>query len=84
MLSRRYIKLILPLRLEWEPCYWLERDVQAGQRVVVRFAGRRTVGVVSEVNVSPDIDESRIQPVLDVESGLDPISPEEIIIKNRG
>lgn len=78
MLSRRYIKLILPLRLEWEPCYWLERDVQAGQRVVVRFAGRRTVGVVSEVNVSPDIDEPRIQPVLDVESGLDPISPEEI------
>ena len=34
--------------------------------------------MVSEVNVSPDIDESRIQPVLDVESGLDPISPEEI------
>ena len=78
MPTKRYIKLILPLRLEWEPCYLLAGDVRPGQRVIVRFAGRRTVGVVSEVDVTPDIDESRIQPVLTVESGLEPISPEEI------
>ena len=78
MPTKRYIKLILPLRLEWEPCYLLTADVRPGQRGVVRFAGRRIVGVVSEVDVTPDIDESRIQPVLTVESGLDPISPEEI------
>ena len=78
MQPKRYIKLILPLRLEWEPCYWLEGEASAGQRVIVRFSGKRTVGVVSEVDVIPDIDESRIQPVLTIDSGLEPISPEEI------
>lgn len=78
MPQKRYIKLILPLRLEWEPCYWQTGDIRTGQRVIVRFAGRRTVGVVSAVDITPDIDESRIQPVLTIESGLDPISPEEI------
>ena len=34
--------------------------------------------MVSEVDVTPDIDESRIQPVLAPDSGLEPISPEEI------
>lgn len=56
----------------------MDGDVRPGQRVVVRFSGRRVVGVVSEVNVTPDIDESRIQPVIELDSGLDPISPEEI------
>ena len=78
MLSRRYIKLILPLRLEWEPCYYLSGDVGTGQRVIVKFAGRRTVGVVSEVDITPDIDPSRIQPVLQADTGLDPISAREI------
>ena len=78
MQPKRYIKLILPLRLEWEPCYWLEGDAAIGQRVIVRFAGKRTVGVVSEINVSPDIEESRIQPVLEADSGLEPVSAEEI------
>ena len=78
MLSKRYIKLILPLRLEWEPCYYLSGDAGVGQRVIVRFAGRRVVGVVSETDVTPDIDPSRIQPVLSTETGLEPISPQEI------
>ena len=52
--------------------------MQLGQRVVVRLANKRYVGVVSEVDVTPDIDESRIQPVLAPDSGLEPISPEEI------
>ena len=44
----------------------------------MRFAGRRTVGVVSETDVTPDIDPSRIQPVLDSASGLEPVSEQEI------
>ena len=78
MLSKRYIKLILPLRLEWEPCYYLSGNAGIGQRVIVRFAGRRVVGVVSETDVTPDIDPSRIQPVLSTETGLEPISAKEI------
>ena len=78
MLSKRYIKLILPLRLEWEPCYYLSGNAGIGQRVIVRFAGRRVVGVVSGIDVTPDIDPSRIQPVLSTETGLEPISPKEI------
>ena len=78
MLSKRYIKLILPLRLEWEPCYYLSGNADVGQRVIVKFAGRRVVGVVSETDVTPDIDPSRIQPVLAIETGLEPISPLEI------
>ena len=78
MQTKHYIKVILPLRLEWEPCYWLEQETAVGQRVIVYFARRRTVGVVSETDVTPDIDESRIQPVLSVDSGLDPVSEKEI------
>ncbi len=78
MQPKRYIKLILPLRLEWEPCYYLSGNADIGQRVIVKFAGRRVVGVVSETDVTPDIDPSRIQPVLAIETGLEPISPLEI------
>ena len=78
MSVRRYIKLILPLRLEWEPCYWVSEDIRPGQRVSVIFAGKKTIGVVSEVDVIPDIDESRIQQVADCHTGLDDISPREI------
>ena len=35
-----YIQVILPLRLEWEPCYRLPEGVRAGvgDRVRVQFA----------------------------------------------
>lgn len=78
MPEQHYIKVILPLRLEWEPCYYLSGDAGIGQRVIVSFAGRRTVGVISETDVTPDIDPSRIQPVISAETGLDPVSPKEI------
>ena len=78
MQPKRYIKIILPLRLEWEPCYYVSGEVSTGQRVVVNFAGKRTIGVVSDTVVTPDIDPARIHPVLSIESGLDPVSPHEI------
>ena len=78
MPSGLYIQVLLPLRLEWEPCYYLSGNADVGQRVIVKFAGRRVVGVVSETDVTPDIDPSRIQPVLAIETGLEPISPLEI------
>ncbi len=75
-----YIKVILPLRLEWEPCYTTATPVLSGDRVAVVFAGRRCVGVVSDPDAVPDIDASRIKPVLSVETGLESISAEEIAL----
>lgn len=75
----QYIKVILPLKLGWEPFYRTDgEDVEVGVRVSVRFAGRRYVGVVSEVGATPDLDISRIQPVDGVQKHLDRISGQEL------
>ncbi|MCR5519314.1 MAG: hypothetical protein K6F21_03185 [Bacteroidales bacterium] len=78
MQPERYIKLILPLRLEWEPCYSTAAELAIGDRVAVVFAHKRVIGVVSATDVVPDIDPARIHPVQGVETGLEKISPEEI------
>jgi primosomal protein N' (replication factor Y) len=75
-----YIQVILPLRLEWEPCYALPEgvNVRIGERVRVRFARQEYVGAVCAVGVEPQTDESRILPILAVEEGLPRVLPEEI------
>ena len=80
MASPTYIQVILPLRLEWEPCYRLPEGVHAdvGDRVRVRFANQEYVGAVSAVDVQPQTDESRILPILALEEGLPKVLPEEI------
>ena len=47
-----YIQVILPLRLEWEPCYRLPEgtEVRVGDRVRVLFARKEYVGAVSAVD----------------------------------
>lgn len=82
----RYISVILPLKLEWEPCYAVDPvsdhsgGPAVGDRVRVMFARHEYVGVVSEVDITPDISPERIQPVLSVESKLEKILPEEIAL----
>ena len=78
-----YITVILPLKLEWEPCYSLPEgispeDVSVGDRVKVRFANRPYSGVVSAVGIDPDADPSRIRNIEGLEEGLERILPEEI------
>ena len=75
-----YISVILPLKLEWEPCYALPEGVrvQVGNRVRVPLAGKEYVGVVSAVDVTPQTDKSRIKAVMSVEEGLPDVLPEEI------
>ena len=75
-----YIQVILPLRLEWEPCYAVPEEVQiaVGDRVRVRFAGKEYIGTVSAVGVRPDIEANRILPTLSLEDSLPRILPEEI------
>ena len=75
-----YIQVILPLRLEWEPCYSVPEGVpvQVGDRVRVVFAHQEYIGTVSAVDVRPDIDENRVLPILSLEDSLPRILPEEI------
>ena len=54
-ISERFIQVILPLRLNWEPFYKLPEGVSVavGDRVRVIFAGRRYIAVVSVVDATP-------------------------------
>ena len=88
--ERKYISVILPLKLEWEPCYSIEAkaegndtvggrsEVKVGDRVRVKFAQKEYIGVVSKTDVTPDIDPKKIQPIVQIEEGLERIFPEEI------
>lgn len=75
----RFIQVILPLKLDWEPYYYLEGDapVQVGARVFVQFARRPYVGVVSAVGVTPG-EGMNILPA--GRSSLPPVLPEEIAL----
>lgn len=77
--KRTYISVILPLRLEWEPCYSVPSglEVAEGDRVKVPFSGREYTGVVSRVNVEPDTAPSKIREIICLEHGLGRISREE-------
>lgn len=77
----RYISVILPLKLSWEPFYSLPNGVDAsvGDRVELSFAGRRYLGVVSGINVIPEEDTlSRIRPIKEVRTDKERILPTEI------
>lgn len=79
--QRRYISVILPLKLGWEPFYALPEGIRAciGDRVRVVFAGRLYLGVVSAVDVVPPDDTLlRIREVRETVEGKDRIFPTEI------
>ena len=76
----RYIQVILPLKLEWEPFYSLPEgmEVEVGSRVRVIFANAFYTGCVSRVDAEPGMDPERIMPIEAVEEGLPAVSAEEI------
>lgn len=76
--GKTIIKAILPLRLEWEPCYCVDREVKPGQRIGVTFSGRRYIAVVHATGVEGDLDSSKILPVDEYDTGLPPISAFEL------
>ncbi len=80
MAQTYYISVILPLKLEWEPCYALppETTAEVGDRVKVMFANRQYIGTVSATGILPDTDPSRIREILSVEHELESINPYEI------
>ena len=86
--ERIYISVILPLRLEWEPCYGVPagmegkegpgKTVTAGDRVLVTFAGKKYIGVVSATGIRPEIEHTRIKDVTETATGLERIGMKEI------
>lgn len=85
MRTECYISVILPLKLEWEPCYSFIpgeecQEIFPGDRVKVIFARKEYCGVVSAVGIEPDTDISKIKPILSIEYSLGRIMPEEMIL----
>jgi len=80
MEGAQYIKVILPLKLAWEPCYRISEEVRSGMRVNVTFSGRKYTGVVSETGVVPEVEESRILPVNSVERHMEAIGENELAL----
>jgi len=78
----RFIQVIIPLKLEWNPTYSIpEHDVEkvhVGKRVRVLFARREYVGVVCAMNVTPDVDASRIAEVISIETNLPDVTQKEM------
>lgn len=83
-LDKIYVSVILPLRLEWEPVYCVPEEiagsgsVNVGDRVTVRFAARLYSGVVSAVNVTPDVHIKKVFPIVSLDKNLDPVSVNEL------
>lgn len=78
MQKRIYISVILPLKLEWLPCYWTDEDIAVGDRVTVSFAGKEYTGVVARTDAVPDIAEEKIRKVGRVERDMERILGTEI------
>lgn len=83
MPDNAYISVILPLKLEWEPCYRIPKEISSGSivvgdRVKVTFAKKAYSGVVSAVGIKPETDAAKIKPIDSIEEGLERILPEEI------
>ena len=82
--TEKYIQVILPLRLGWEPFYRVPEgvDVAVGYRVRVIFAGRKYVAVVCAVDTVPPQD-MKVRPVLSVESTALRIPETDILFWRR-
>ena len=80
MEEEKYIRVILPLKLAWEPCYRTSEEVRTGMRVNVTFSGRKYTGVVSGTDVVPDVDAKRILPVNAVERHMEAIGEKELAL----
>ena len=82
--KQKFIQVILPLKLEWEPYYKVPDgvEVQEGDRVWLSFAGRPYLAVVSHTDAVPDEDikissikefhykDEKIAPILPTELAL--------------
>jgi hypothetical protein len=65
MAEKRFITVILPIRLEWEPFYSItDQQVGIGSRVRVTFASKTYSAIVSAINVIPTTPSEKIKPIV--------------------
>lgn len=81
--DRTYIRVILPLRLDWEPYYYVPAEmarggIAVGMRVSVLFARKEYLGVISAACIEPDVEESKINAAMSLERGLETITANEL------
>ena len=78
--GKRYIAVVLPLKLGWTPYYEVlpEDNVSRGDWVRTVFANREYTGIVYRTDVTPDAAPEKIKPILSVERHLSPVSGNEI------
>ena len=78
MIETGFISVIVPLKLEWEPVYASAgKNVEIGDMVLVKFAGKEYVAVVSGVNASPTTPIEKVKDIGEV-LDLPKVSLEEI------
>ena len=73
------VKVIVPLKLGFEPFYKTTKKVQLGDRLLVKISGKEYIGVVSETDAVPDIPADRILPASFPENPLPRITMEELM-----
>ena len=78
--KKKYISVILPLKLDWLPCYSVpaEEEIRSGDRVKVVFANKSYSGIIAGCDIRPDTDPARIKDVTYVDRNLSPVTQEEI------
>ena len=78
--KKKYVSVILPLKLDWLPCYSVpaEEEIRSGDRVKVVFANKSYSGIIDGCDIRPDTDPDRIKDVTYVDRNLSPVTQEEI------
>lgn len=78
--SRKYISVILPLKLEWTPCYGIPSGITVlpGEWVQVDFAGRSYAGIVNQTDIIPETDPGKIRDIGSVDRRISPVTAEEL------
>ena len=80
MNGERYIEVILPLKLDWNPVYRTsDPRIGVGSRVRVMFSGREYTAVVSAVDVrAGTTDPGKIREIVAADDSFAPSGKEEI------
>lgn len=70
MQGQHFVRVLVPLRLDWIPVYRTESQLRRGQIVDVPFSGHLYTGTVWEVDAAPDVPDEQILHIASADSGI--------------
>lgn len=73
-----FVKVIVPLKIAFEPFYKIRRKAIPGDRLLVKLSGKEYTAVVLEADAQPDIPAEKILPAVFPENPLPRITREEL------